>query len=71
MLTIQFHTELEEGFTVVAIHPGWIATDMGNIAGPGAMPAIESVQKFMKVVDGLERTNGAKVFDIDGTILPW
>ncbi|KAJ9612504.1 hypothetical protein H2200_004101 [Cladophialophora chaetospira] len=71
MLTVQFHNELEEeGFTVVAIHPGWVATDMGNLAGPGAMPAIESVQKIMRIVDGLEKGDGAKFFNIDGTILP-
>jgi NAD(P)-dependent dehydrogenase (short-subunit alcohol dehydrogenase family) len=72
MLTIQFHNELHgEGFTVVAIHPGWVATDMGNIAGPGAMPATESVQKIMGIVNGLEKADGAKFFNIDGTILPW
>ncbi|EXJ63080.1 hypothetical protein A1O7_03525 [Cladophialophora yegresii CBS 114405] len=72
MLTIQFHNELhEEGFTFVAIHPGWVATDMGNIAGPGAMPVTEAVQKIMKIVNGLEKADGATFFNIDGTILPW
>jgi NAD(P)-dependent dehydrogenase (short-subunit alcohol dehydrogenase family) len=72
MLTIQFHNELhEEGFTVVAIHPGWVDTDMGNIGVPGAMPTIESVQKIMKIVDGLERKDSAKFFNIDGSRLPW
>lgn len=72
MLTVQYHNELhQDGFTVVAVHPGWVATDMGNVAGPGAMPATESVQKIMKIVDGLSRADGAKFFDVDGTILPW
>lgn len=72
MLTIQFHNELhDEGYTVVAVHPGWVATEMGNLGGPGAMPASESVQKIMKIVNGLGRADGAKFFNIDGTILPW
>lgn len=72
MLTIQFHNELHgDGFTVVAIHPGWVATDMGNLGGPGAMPTTESVEKIMKIVNGLSAADGAKFFNIDGTILPW
>ncbi|KIX10595.1 uncharacterized protein Z518_01679 [Rhinocladiella mackenziei CBS 650.93] len=71
MLAVQFHNELRDrGFTVVSIHPGWVATDMGNLAGPGAMPATELVQKIMKIVKGLSTVDGAKFFNIDGTILP-
>jgi NAD(P)-dependent dehydrogenase (short-subunit alcohol dehydrogenase family) len=34
MLVVQCHKELhKEGFTVVPIHPGWVATDMGNQHG--------------------------------------
>ncbi|KIW96831.1 uncharacterized protein Z519_02222 [Cladophialophora bantiana CBS 173.52] len=72
MLAVQFHNELhEDGFTVVAIHPGWVDTDMGRTAGPGAMPTTESVQKIMQIVDRLTTVDGAKFFNIDGTILPW
>ncbi|KAI1626988.1 hypothetical protein EDD37DRAFT_646683 [Exophiala viscosa] len=72
MLTVQYHKELhDDGFKVVFIHPGWVATDMGNLAGPGAMPVTESVQKIMEIVNGLSRTDGAKFFDMDGTTLPW
>jgi NAD(P)-dependent dehydrogenase (short-subunit alcohol dehydrogenase family) len=34
MLVVQCHKELhKEGFTVVPVHPGWVATDMGNQHG--------------------------------------
>jgi len=72
MMTVQFHNELQgEGFTVVAVHPGWVATDMGNLAGPGAMPPRESVEKIMRIVDGLKLEDGAKFFDIDGSTFPY
>lgn len=72
MLTVQFHNELRgEGFIVVAIHPGWVATDMGNLAGPGAMPARESVEKIMHIVDRLKLEDSATFFNIDGSTLPY
>ena len=72
MLTIQFHNELHaEGFTVVSIHPGWVETDMGRLGGEGGVPVGESVQRIMKIVDTLSVEDGAKFFNIDGTILPW
>ncbi|KAJ9618368.1 hypothetical protein H2204_013042 [Knufia peltigerae] len=72
MLVVQTHNELfQEGFTVVAIHPGWAATDMGQLAGPGAMPTLESAQHVLKVVAGLKQSDGARFFNFDGTMLPW
>lgn len=72
MMTVQFHNELhQEGFTVVAVHPGWVATDMGNLAGPGAMPPRESVEKIMHIVNNLTLEDSAKFFDIDGSTFPY
>lgn len=68
MMTVQFHNELhEEGFTIIAVHLGWVATDMGNLGGPGAMPPRESVEKIMRIVDNLKLEDSAKFYDIDGS----
>lgn len=72
MIAVQSHNELHgEGFVVVPIHPGWVATEMGNVAGGGGMPVEDSVKGIMKVVDSLKLEDSAKFFAIDGTELPW
>ena len=72
MLAVQFHNELVgEGFTVVPLHPGWVATDMGNVGGPGAMPIEESAKGIVKVLNGLKKGDSAKFFNWDGSSSPW
>ncbi|PVH73909.1 NAD(P)-binding protein [Cadophora sp. DSE1049] len=72
MLAVQYHNELQnQSFTVVPIHPGWVATDMGNIAGSGGMKVEDSVKGILQVVANLKVEDGAKFFKYDGTILPW
>lgn len=72
MLAVQWHNELDgEEFTVVPLHPGWVATDMGNIAGSGAMSVEKSVSGILKVVEGLRKEDSGKFFDFDGEIMPW
>lgn len=58
-----------EGFRCVAVHPGWVRTDMG---GPSAhLSPEESVRAMLKTIDGAEaRMNGAFV-NYDGGVLPW
>ncbi|OAA54917.1 short chain dehydrogenase [Cordyceps fumosorosea ARSEF 2679] len=73
MLAVQLHNELhaDHGFTVVPVHPGWVATDMGRRAGDGGMPVAESAAGIVKVVVGLTPQNSATFYSYDGTILPW
>ncbi|KAJ6599955.1 hypothetical protein DFH09DRAFT_627576 [Mycena vulgaris] len=72
MLTVQFHNELQhEGFTIVPIHPGWVATDMGNLHGSGGMPPDTSAKAILKVVDGLTTKESATFYKFDGEKLPW
>ncbi|MCA9713017.1 MAG: SDR family oxidoreductase, partial [Myxococcales bacterium] len=63
------HETEPKGVVVLAIHPGWVRTDMG---GPNAPLSIdESVDAMVATIDevGMER-NGAFV-DRNGEPLPW
>ncbi|KAK0447408.1 uncharacterized protein EV420DRAFT_1647734 [Desarmillaria tabescens] len=72
MLAVQYHNELEkEGFIVVPVNPGWVATDMGNLVGNGGMEPKDSAKGIVRVVEGLKREDSAKFFQFDGTLVPW
>jgi NAD(P)-dependent dehydrogenase (short-subunit alcohol dehydrogenase family) len=58
-----------DGFTCVAMHPGWVRTDMG---GAGAdLPVHESVAHLVRVIDGLKPDRSGSFLNYDGTPLPW
>ncbi|KAM3549351.1 hypothetical protein ARSEF4850_008900 [Beauveria asiatica] len=73
MVAVQLHNELHQsdGFTVVPIHPGWVSTNMGRIAGDGGMPVSKSVAGIVKILDKLTPQNSATFYNYDGTTLPW
>lgn len=70
MFTRTLAAELRpEGFTCVALMPGWVKTDMG---GPNAtLTPEESVSAMRKVIDRLKPADDGKLFDYDGTNPPW
>jgi NAD(P)-dependent dehydrogenase (short-subunit alcohol dehydrogenase family) len=58
-----------QGITAVALHPGWVQTDMG---GPGAMiPVEQSVKDMRKVIAGLTPADTGRFFGYDGRVIPW
>jgi NAD(P)-dependent dehydrogenase (short-subunit alcohol dehydrogenase family) len=58
-----------EGFTCVAIHPGWVRTDMG---GPDAdLTVAQSVASMVRVIDGLAAARSGAFLNYDGGELPW
>jgi NAD(P)-dependent dehydrogenase (short-subunit alcohol dehydrogenase family) len=58
-----------EGFTCVAIIPGWVKTDMG---GPNApLTPEESVTGMRRVLDGLKPENTGQFWSYKGTQVPW
>ncbi|KAJ7636824.1 hypothetical protein FB45DRAFT_907430 [Roridomyces roridus] len=72
MLAVQTHNELQkEEFTVVPIHPGWVATDMGNAHGPGGMSPETSAKAMLKLIDGLTTKESATFYRFDGEKMPW
>jgi len=57
------------GVAVVAIHPGWVRTDMG---GPhGQLSVEESVQGCMGVIGGLTESQNGKLFDWNGKLIEY
>jgi len=58
-----------EGISVVALHPGWVRTDMG---GPAAEIGVEeSAAGLLKVIDGLDAGSTGQFRDWRGEVLPW
>ena len=59
----------EENFIAVALHPGWVQTDMG---GPNALIDTKtSVKGMADVVDNLAPKNSGKFYNYDGSPIPW
>ncbi len=62
------HDYGRQGLTIVAIHPGWVGTDMG---GPNApLTVAESSAGVMSVLDRVTAADGGKLFAHDGARLP-
>ena len=70
MITMSMSRDLlDEGITAVALHPGWVRTDMG---GPnGAIDVEASTHGLFAVMEGLEASDGGSFIQWDGTKLPW
>ena len=59
----------EENFIAVALHPGWVQTDMG---GPNALIDTKtSVKGMAEVIDNLAPKNSGKFYNYDGSPIPW
>lgn len=57
------------GIVAVALHPGWVRTDMG---GPDAeITTATSVARMRRTLAGLGPQDAGGFFDIDGSIIPW
>lgn len=59
----------ERGITVLALHPGWVQTDMG---GKDAQVAPEdSAGGLLRVIDGATAADSGTFLDWQGQTLPW
>lgn len=59
----------ERGITAIALHPGWVRTEMG---GPKAdIDILTSVSGMKKVIDGLKPDDSGKFLAYDGSEMPW
>lgn len=58
-----------KGITVLALHPGWVRTDMG---GPnGELSVAESAAGLLKNLNNATIEDTGKFYDIDGSIIAW
>ncbi len=59
----------EDDIIVVALHPGWVLTDMG---GPNALIDIEaSVIGLKRILDTISPLNTGEFMDFSGQKIPW
>jgi NAD(P)-dependent dehydrogenase (short-subunit alcohol dehydrogenase family) len=70
MITARMAAELPaDEVIVVAVHPGWVRTDMG---GPGASEAPEDAGRaLVELIDSLESQSSGLFLRTDGTQHPW
>ena len=57
------------GVRTIAVHPGWVSTDMGSSAAPVTPP--ESVAGIRRVVAGYGAERTGRFYQYDGKELPW
>lgn len=69
-LTVCLANELRpEGFTCVAVHPGWVRTDMG---GPNApLTPAQAVEFILGTIDRLTPADTGRFLNYDGKAMPW
>lgn len=70
MATVQLaHALRERGIVVVALHPGWVRTDMGG--AQATETAEESVAGLRRVIASLGAADSGRFLDWTGASLPW
>jgi NAD(P)-dependent dehydrogenase (short-subunit alcohol dehydrogenase family) len=57
------------GILVVALHPGWVRTDMGGPAAPLAPE--QSVRGLRTLLERVRPEDSGKFFAYDGSVVPW
>ncbi|KAM3609860.1 uncharacterized protein V6R79_021451 [Siganus canaliculatus] len=58
-----------DGILCMAIHPGWVRTDMGGSEAP--LSAEESISSVLSVIGGLTEKDHGSFLNFTGEVLPW
>ncbi len=70
MLTRSMANELaNEGFVCVAVHPGWVRTDMGGPSAP--LAPSKAVAAMLRLFDRLDAGQNGHFLNFDGASIPW
>ncbi|KAM3918728.1 C-signal-like [Leptodactylus fuscus] len=59
----------KDGIISIAIHPGWVKTDMGGDQAP--LTKEDSVRSMMNIISTLEEKHSGTFVDWKGNIIPW
>ncbi len=57
------------GIICVALHPGWVQTDMGGSGAP--LTIDQSVPAMVKTIEGFTSAHNGRYIQYDGSELPW
>ncbi|WP_144391682.1 SDR family oxidoreductase [Pleionea sediminis] len=64
-----FSIDFADKIKTLAMHPGWVRTDMG---GPnGLINATQSVSGMIETIDTLKSENSGSFVDYQGKLIPW
>lgn len=63
------HDLKPRGISTLAVHPGWVSTDMGGESAPVTPP--ESVSGLRNVIGAFRPEQSGEFYQYDGTALPW
>lgn len=70
MLTVKSAAVLgAEGMTVVAVHPGWVSTEMGGETAP--LSPADSAAALYELIDNLSPSDNGRFLQWDGQPHPW
>ena len=70
MLSVQLaHALAARGIVVLALHPGWVQTEMGG--EHATVPTADAVRGMLQVVDGATPAQSGSFLDWRGGALPW
>ena len=70
MLAVQLaHALATRGIVVLALHPGWVMTEMGG--KHATVPTADAVRGLLQVVDGATPAQSGSFLDWRGGALPW
>lgn len=70
MLTMALAKEYgKEGLLFVAVHPGWVKTDMGTTAAE--LTIEESISQVFQLLDDLTEKHNGLLISYTGAVVPW